>query len=117
MAETGDYGGECVAYAANYFGKRFGVLKASQIWKADSVTQLSGPESGSCACWSGGSGGYGHVGVVEEWDSSSETMRYSDSNYDYPNKLVIVRDDITEKDMKALFGRSYKFQGYVKFKD
>ena len=118
MARTGKtttVGGECVVYARNYFGKRFGVDYAYQIWNAPTVTQLSGPTSGCCAVWSGGDEGYGHVGVVESWSSVTKTINFSDSNYD-GDRIVYRNTGIFESTMKGYFGSSYTFLGYVKFK-
>ncbi len=109
MANTGDYGGECVEYANNYFGSNV-KGNGSQWYNSSSVTQLDEIQSGCVACWSGGPGNYGHVGVVEEWNG--KTMTYSDSNYGFDH-LVIVRKKLTEAGMKRLFGSKFTFQGYV----
>lgn len=116
MANTGDYGGQCVIYVNNYFGKKLGVMTAAEVWTTSNVNQLSEPMSGSIACWSGGSKGYGHVGVVESWSRKSKTMTFSDSNRS-GDELVIKNKKITEETMKGFFGPSYTFQGYVKFKN
>lgn len=116
MASTGDYGGQCVIYVNNYFGKKLAVMTAAEAWNSSAVNQLSGPMSGSIACWKGGTGGYGHVGVVEFYNRNTKTMTFSDSNRK-GDELVIRKTGITEKDMKGYFGSSYTFLGYVKFKD
>lgn len=68
---------------------------------------------GCVACWSGGTNGWGHVGVVESMNGS--LMLYSDCNYEYPENpgTVITHEDITEAEMKRLFGSSFSFQGYI----
>ncbi len=106
------WGGQCVRYANDYFGTTvYG--NACDWYNSSQVTQLDGIESDCVACWSGGSHGYGHVGVVETYDPDTKTMTYSDSNY-RGDEEIIVREGITERQMKNLFGSSYKFQGYVR---
>lgn len=109
MAKTGDYGGQCVAYANAYFGSSL-TGNGNEWYDSSSVTQLDEIQSGCAACWSGGKHGYGHVGVVEEWNG--ETMTYSDSNYKGDEK-VIVRTDLSERDMKRFLGKTFTFQDYV----
>ena len=108
--KDGEYGGECVTYAGmTYFGKRFGVDYANQVYNASTVRKLTGPKSGCVACWSKGNG---HVGVVESWDSKTKTMTYSDSNRNWDH--IVHRDEgITEAEMKKIAGG---FQEYVEFK-
>lgn len=101
---------ECVAYANQYFGSN--VRGNGCDWYDNAATTQCKLQSGCVACWKGGSGGYGHVGVVESYDSKSKTMTYSDANYKGDGK-VITRNGITESEMKKLFGSSYTFQGYV----
>lgn len=113
--KTTTNGGQCVIYAGSYFGETFGVQTAAQIWTANTVRQLSGPKSGCCAVWTGGSGGAGHVGVVESWNSTSQTMTFSDSNYD-GDEIVYRNTGISQSTMKGYFGSSYTFKGYVEFK-
>lgn len=117
MANTGDYGGQCVAYAKKTLNPNSGITGNANTWYNNTTycTQLSGIKSKCAACWSGGTGGYGHVAVVESWDATAKTMTYSDSNYKGDEK-VIVRTGLTEAAMKKLFGSSYTFQGYVTLK-
>lgn len=99
---------ECVEYANNYFGSS--VRGHGAQWYDNDATTHVSLQSGCVACWSGGPGGFGHVGVVESWDGS--TMTYSDANYNLDGK-VTRRTDITEAAMKRLFGKTFTFQGYV----
>lgn len=106
---TGDWGGQCVKYAGEtYFGKKFGVMKAAEVWNASTVTQLSGPQSGCVAVWTGGDG---HVGVVESY-TSKDKLTFSDSNRNW-DELVVKDVNISQKTMEGI--RS-GFKGYVKFK-
>lgn len=112
--KTTTVGGSCVTYAGDYFGKKFGVEYAGQIPNSKAVTKLDGPKSGCCPVWTGGAAGYGHVGVVESWNSSTKKMDFSDSNY--KEKDIVYRNtDITESTMKGYFGSTYKFAGYYEF--
>jgi surface antigen len=114
--KTGDHGGQCVAYAKAMINPKSGIRGNANTWYTNAAysvkTQLKGKV---VACWSGGKQGYGHVGVVQEYDPATKKMLYSDSNYKNDEK-VIVRPDITEADMKRLFGSSYTFQGYIELK-
>ena len=101
---------QCVAYANQYFNSN--VRGNGSDWYDNPATTPCSLRSGCVACWSGGTGGYGHVGVVEEWDPDTQTMTYSDANYNGDGK-VITREGITVKQMKALFSSRYTFQGYV----
>jgi surface antigen len=113
MAKTGDHGGQCVAYAKATLNPKSGITGNASTWYGNMEhcikTRL---KSQVAACWRGGAGGYGHVGVVEKYDLKTKKMLYSDSNYREDEK-IIVRPDITEEEMKKLFGPSYVFQGYV----
>ena len=116
MANTGDIGGQCVAYAKKTIKPASGITGNANTWYTNSTYCTPVAIKSKCvACWSGGPGGYGHVGVVETWNSSTSKMKYSDSNYKLDEK-VIVRDGITVDQMKALFGSSFTFQGYVTLK-
>lgn len=66
------------------------------------------PASPSVACWSGGT--YGHVGVVESWNGS--TMDFTDRNFDEHGGTRNLTG-ITIEEMKADFGSSYTFQGFI----
>jgi surface antigen len=113
MAKTGDHGGQCVAYAKATLNPKSGITGNANTWYGNTEfcikTKL---KSKVAACWRGGAGGYGHVGVVEAYDPKTKKMRYSDSNYQEDEK-VIVRPNITEDEMKKLFGAKYVFQGYI----
>lgn len=103
---------QCVTYANNYFGSS--VRGNGADWyNSDDVKRLSGVESNCVACWKGGPGGYGHVGVVETYNEETGIMVYSDANYNMDGE-IITRPDFTEEKMKKLFGSSFTFQGYVR---
>lgn len=101
---------QCVAYANQCFSSS--VKGNGCDWYNNTATTQVTLRSGCVACWKGGSNSYGHVGVVESYDSKSKTMTYSDANYNGDGK-VITRKGITEAAMKKLFGSTYTFQGYV----
>jgi hypothetical protein len=113
MAKTGDHGGQCVAYAKATLNPKSCITGNANTGYGNTEycikTRL---KSKVAACWRGGAGGYGHVGVVESYDPKTKTMLYSDSNYREDEK-VIVRPKLTEAEMKKLFGPTYVFQGYI----
>lgn len=115
--EDGAYGGECVTYAGmTYFGKRFNVNVAAEVYNASTVRKLSGPKSQCIACWSGGPTGAGHVGVVETWYPDTETMDYSDSNFVMGEYKIKNRPNIPRTELEDICGSDFTFQGYVEFK-
>lgn len=112
--------GQCTHYAWDKFleltGVELPVTKDAAKWYGSVPRSMrsSVPTSSGCvACWSGGSEGHGHVGVVESMNG--DLMLYSDCNYEYPDNpgTIIVREDITVAQMKRLFGSTYTFQGFI----
>ncbi len=111
--------GQCTWYA---FGRIYELSNGSKLsvsgnagsWfnNAPMGKRYSTPSGQLVACWSGGSGGYGHVAVVESYNATTKLMTFSDCNYNNDGK-IITRPNITEKQMKNLFGASYTFQGYI----
>jgi hypothetical protein len=116
MAKTGDHGGQCVAYAKAALNPKSGITGNASTWYGNIGHSIKTKlKSKVAACWRGGAGGCGHVGVVESYDPKTKKMLYSDSNYREDEK-VIVRPNITEAEMKALCGPTYVFQGYITLK-
>ncbi len=110
---------QCVEYASlrikELSGFNSGITGNANTWYGNTTycKKLSSPATWSIACWSGGSQGYGHVAVIEEWDEDEGIMNYSDANY-YSDGKIVSRKGITETQMLKLFGSSFTFQGYVK---
>lgn len=79
--------------AANWYG-----------YTSDGYQRSSIPSLGAVACWSGGSGGEGHVAIVEAISSSGITVTESAYNsYAFRTNTYLV----------SMAKSGYTFQGYI----
>ena len=81
----------------------------ASVWygnTADGYQRGQTPKLAAVACWSGGSDGAGHVGIVEDTDSTGYWM--SNSAY---NSYMFRYQHITNN----FFQSGYTFQGFIYF--
>jgi len=113
---AGNYGGQCVAYAKARLNPSSNIHGDAGTWYNSPYCTKTALKSQVVACWTIGTQGDGHVGVVECYNSSTGKIVYSDSNY-YFDQKIHVHTDINEDQLKKLPGTSkYTFLGYVTLK-
>lgn len=99
-------------------GKELLVSGNAGNWYASSPwsRRYTFPASNTIACWSGGAGGFGHVGVIEKIYQDG-SLDYSEANYDGDGTLSSADGQIkhfaSADDMKRRFGSSFTFEGYI----
>lgn len=83
---------------------------ASDWWghTSDGYKRGQTPKLGAVICWSGGSGGYGHVAIVEEIKANGDIV-YSESWYG----SKIFGTDTATKSSGYYFSSGYSLQGFI----
>jgi len=119
-SNQGSYRGSCMPNCVGYaWGRAYELTgkrptlsqnNASTFWgrTSDGYKRGQSPALGAVMCWSGGSGGAGHVAVVER--ISGNTITISESSWS--GKYFSTRTG-TVQELTRWLGSSFAFQGFI----